>query len=169
LDEQIPVIFAEYADHVSCLHNVLYGHLCDWLSKEVTIVTRQVLIAAAEHAITKLNEAPWHPKTGEIPNPWANLLFPSVFWANGGINSGIAEAVFLRGIRAVFEGIPHSHEQAKSSLIGLLSQLEPILRKVSPDILRSVISLGSESLEPSVSIFCRMIQAFAAPVFFELS
>lgn len=162
LDEQIPMVFDKYADHVSFLHGILYDQLCDWLSMEVSIETRLVLIKAVEHAITKLDEAPWHPKSGETSNPWANLLFPALLWANGGSTSRSAEAVFLRGIRSTFEGIPQSQERQRSKLIGFLSRLEPILNRVPPDVLRSVVSLGSESLEPSVSVFCRIIQAFAA-------
>ena len=160
LDVQIPVIFGEYSAHVSFLHNVLYEHLCVWLSTRLNVETQHSLVAAAEHAITKLNEAPWIQKSGEYPNPWANLLFPSIVWAHGNTSSEAAEAVFLRGIRAIFEGIPHSTESPKTNLTGLLAQLEPILAKAPPDIVKSVINRGSESLEPSVSVFCRMIQAF---------
>jgi len=161
LDEQIPVVFNEYADHGSFLHGILYDLLCNWLSKEVLNETRQILIQSAEHAITKLDEAPWHPKSGDISNPWANMLFPALLWANGGTASPSSEAVFLRGIRSTFEGIPRSQER-HPNLIGILSCLEPILKKVPPNILRSVINRGSESLEPSVSVFCRIIEAFAA-------
>ncbi|MDX2111678.1 MAG: metallophosphoesterase [Verrucomicrobiota bacterium] len=161
LNEQISVFFTEYAKHASFLHDALYDHLCIWLGKEATIEIRQALVTATEHAIIMLNETPWHPKSGEHSNPWANLLIPAVFWANGGSNSDSAEAVFLRGIRDIFERIPNSNQQPNSSTLGLLSRLEPILKRVSPDILHSTLSRGTESLEPSVSIFCRMIEAFA--------
>jgi hypothetical protein len=159
-DEQIPIVFSDYAKHVSFLHDVVYQLLCSWLSSELASNTRSVVVASAEIAVLQLNEAPWQPKAGEHPNPWANLLFPAIIWAHGG-NSDESGPVFLRGIRAVFEQIPSSNDPPRTSLISLLAHLSPILAKVSAETLRSILACGTESLEPSVSVFCRLIEAFA--------
>jgi hypothetical protein len=159
-EEQIPVVFSDYAKHVSFLHDVVYQLLCRWLSGELAASTRSVVVASAEIAVLQLDEAPWHPKAGEHPNPWANLLFPAIIWAHGG-NSDGSGSVFLRGIRAVFEQIPSSHDVPRTNLIGLLTHLEPILAKAPTETLRSILGRGIESLEPSVSVFCRLIEAFA--------
>ena len=159
-DEQIPVVFSDYAKHPTFLHDVVYQLLCRWLSGGLVENTRSVVVASAEIAVLQLNEAPWHPKAGEHPNPWANLLFPAVIWAHGG-NSDESGSVFLRGIRAIFEQIPSSHDLPRTSLIGLLAHLEPILANAPAETLRSIASRGIESLEPSVSVFCRLIEAFA--------
>ena len=162
LNEQIPVVFTECVDAGFALHSVIFSYLCNWLGKDMDTNTQSILVAASENAICKLNETNWRTQSEWPPNPWANLLMPTVFWANGGRSSNAAGAVFLRGIRAVFETKPNSDDMPRANLVGLLSQLEPILTKVPPEILRSTINRGIESLEPSVSVFCRMIEAFAS-------
>lgn len=160
-DEQIPLLFADYANHPTFLHEVLFIHLGKWLSGNLDEGTKKTATLAAENAIVTLNEAPWFPKKGENPNTWANLLFPAVLWAHRGKSSKASEAVFLRGIQSIFERLPGSHDIPRTDLSKLLSRLDPLLAKASPEILHQVLRRGVESLEPSVSAFCRLIGAFS--------
>ncbi|MBW6484751.1 MAG: metallophosphoesterase [Syntrophobacterales bacterium] len=161
IDAQIPLLFADYAKHRTFLHEVLFFHLCKWLSGDLIDSTKEVAVKSAENAILVLNETPWFPNKGEVPNTWAELLFPSVLWAHSGKSSESSEAVFLRGIRSIFEKLLSPHDVARTDLSKLLSMLDPMLAKVPPEILRQVLQRGAESLEPSISAFCRLIGAFS--------
>jgi hypothetical protein len=118
------------------------------------------VVEASENAIIVLNESAWIPKSGEHSNTWACLLFPAIVWAHGSKSTEASESVFLRGVRAIFEELPTSQEIPRANLTTLLSRLDPLLAKASAGTLRSVIRRGAESIEPSVSAFCRLIEGF---------
>jgi hypothetical protein len=158
--EQISLVFADYAKHQTFLHEVLFIHLCKWLSGDLDESTKKMAVLAAENAIVALNETPWFPKKGDHSNTWANLLFPAVLWAHRGKSSEASEAVFLRGIQSIFERLPSSHDIPRTDLSKLFSMLDPLLAKAPPEILHQVLRRGAESFEPSVSAFCRLIGAF---------
>jgi hypothetical protein len=84
-------------------------------------ITKKAVVVAAESAIVTLNESLWFPKSGELSNTWAFLLFPAILWANSNRSSDASEIVFLRGIRSVVEELPSSHNLPKPNFLYLLS------------------------------------------------
>jgi hypothetical protein len=159
-DVQIPAIFADYAKHTTFLHEALFHLICKWLSGSIVESTKATLVEAAENAIVILDQTSWIPKKSEYPNTWASLLFPAIIWAHGGKESEGAESVFLRGIRSIFDHIPSPSEFPRNNLTKLLSQLDPLLANAPQQVLCRVVHRGIESMEPSVSVFCRLIEAF---------
>jgi len=158
---QIPVIFAEYAGHATNMHEVLFPHICIWLSGGIDEATKAAVIQAAESAIVVLNESAWIPKNGENTNTWACLLFPAIQWAYRTQSSEASESVFLRGIRSVFEEFQGQQHFPKPNLSKLLASLDPLLAKTPPEFLGNTVRRGADSLEPSVSAFCRLIEGLS--------
>ena len=157
-EAQVPVVFAEYADHATNMHEALFIHICEWLSGDITEVTSNVVVLAAEGAIVTLNESPWLPQREDRSNVWAELLFPVLLWAHSKKSSEASEAVFLRGVRSISEELLRPHNSPKPNLLAIL---DPLLAKAPPEILGNVVHRGVESLEPSVSAFCRLIAGFS--------
>lgn len=159
-NEQTPLVFTEYAKHDSPLHPLLFIRICDWLSVSMDVVSEAAIARAAENAIVTLDEEPWCTEEHMNDNTWANLLFPMVIWAYTKKSSASSEAVFLRGIRSLFEFLPHSSILERPLLADLLPKLEPMMSNVPATILGNMLVRGIESAEPSVSAFCRLIAAF---------
>lgn len=160
-NEQIPIVFTEYAERDSLLHPLLFIRICDWLSGRMNDISEAAVARAAENAVMILDEAPWQPTEHELNNTWANLLFPMIIWAYTEESSPPSEAVFFRGIRSIFDYLPDSSISFRPALSDILPKLEPMLSRVPPTILGNVVVNGVESLEPSVSAFCRLIAAFS--------
>ena len=160
-DSQIQIVFSDYAAHATYLHEALFTRICDWLSGTQTDATTKLVVLVAENAIVTLNESPWTPRSGEPPNTWADLLFPTIQWAYGGKSSEASEAVFLRGVRGSFEELVDPRNRPAPNLPKLLAELDPLFTKVPPEILGNVVARGIGSLEPSVSAFCRLIHGFS--------
>jgi hypothetical protein len=160
-DSQIPIVFAEYADHPTNMHPALFICLCEWLAGDITEATKRVVVLAADQAIVTLNEQAWFPKGGDYPNTWADLLFPAIQWAHGAGSSPACEAVFLRGVRSIFEEFAAPQGFPRPSLSKLLAELDPLLSKAPPESLGKAVRRGIKSLEPSVSAFCRLIDGFS--------
>jgi hypothetical protein len=161
LENQVTTVFREFANHPSFLHEVVYVGLCRWLSGDITQTVRQTVLLAAKEAVVICNETPWVPTTDVHTNVWADLLFPAICWAYGDAPSEATEAVFLRGIRAACDYLPHSGDEPRTNLGRLLALLEPLLAKSPPETLKSVIQQGLHSLEPSISGFCRLVASMA--------
>ena len=157
---QVTVVFADYAAHPTYMHEVLFPYFCRWLTDSLDQATKAAVVEASEDAIIILNESAWIPKSGEHSNTWAFLLFPTILWAHGNRITEASEAVFLRGIRAVFEELSNHIKNPSANLVALLSRLAPLLGMAPAGTLRSVIRRGVESDEPSVSAFCRLIEGF---------
>jgi len=155
---QIPIIFADYAEHRTYLHEVLFARICDWLAKGIDKDALNVLIEESQKVILILDETPWKFEWDSELNVYAWLLFPIILWSHGENASVASQAVFLRGIRGVFDVMPSSHDSRRSNSIKLLVDLGPLLAKVPPAILRETLQRGLESFEPSVATFCRLIQ-----------
>lgn len=155
---QVPIVFAEFARHPTYMHEVLFAHFCVWLAGNLDQATKSAVVQSSENAIVVLNESAWTPKSGEHSNPWACVLFPVIVWGVGSKNTESSEAVFLRGVRAIFEEIPTSQQIPRANLVKLFSRLDPLLAKTSASTLRSVIQRGAGCMEPSVSTFCRLIE-----------
>jgi hypothetical protein len=160
-EAQIPTVFTAYADHLSNMHEALFVSICKWLSGSITETTKNVVVQSAENAIVTLNESSWLPKSGQPSNVWAFLLFPAILWANSNRSSEASEIVFLRGMRSIAEELQNPHNFPKPNFLYLLSRLDPLLAKAPPDTLGKVVRRGIESLEPSISAFCRLIDGFS--------
>jgi len=158
---QIPGVFADYADHATNMHDVLFSDICSWLSGDLDEATKTAVIQATENAIVVLNESAWIPKNGENTNTWACLLFPAIQWAYQTKSSETSESVFLRGIRSIFEEFQDSQFSPKPNLSKLLASLDPLLAKVPPEFLGKTMRRGVDSLEPSVSALCRLIEGLS--------
>jgi hypothetical protein len=163
-EAEIAPVFVDYADHPTFLHEALFVRLCMWLSGDLDEVAKKAVIVAAENAIVVLNEAPWVPEEGKHPNVWADLLFPTILWVHDGKASETSEAVFLRGIRSIFDYLPHAIDTPRTDLTNILARLDPLLEKVSSKILQAVLSRGLSSAEPSVTSVCRLIKAVSQPL-----
>lgn len=157
---QVSIVFKEYADHPTSIHEVLFPCFCKWLSGNLDQATKTAVVESAENTIVVLNESAWIPKSGEHNNTWACLLFPVIVWGYGSKTSEASESVFLRGIRSIFEELPTSQNHQRTNLSTRLSRLDSLLAMVPPDTLGSVIKRGMECMEPSVSAFCRLIDGF---------
>lgn len=157
---QIPLVFSDLSKHPTGFHVVLFARFCDWLSEDLDEEVAEAAVLSAENVIVALNEEPWAIKNSEMQNTWAYLLFPAVLWAKGKKTSKAANAVFLRGIQAIFYKHPNANDSPRTDLTKLLSKLDSLLEQAPPEILRDVIKLGANSLEPSISSFCRLISAF---------
>ena len=161
-DRQIPIVFSEYVKHQTDLHAILFPLLCAFLSKKTHEPIRTSIVKTAEETILYLNETPWCSDSYGASNIWAELLFPTIIWAYGGKNSVAVEAVFLRGIRGIFNLITNDKSNTPQiDPINVLAQLDPLLEKVSSKQLESVIQHGIDSQEPSVSVFCRLITSWS--------
>jgi hypothetical protein len=158
---QIGPAFLAYARHPSFLHEMLFGQLTKWLAGEVDEALRDETIEAASNALTVLDEAPWDSSDGGSPNAWAYLLFPSVLWAFKGESSTAHEAVFLRGLRYIFEPPQLSPRGPAANVLQLLSGLDPLLRRAPNDCLRATILSGLAAPEPTVQVVCLLIQSLA--------
>ncbi|HEY4247814.1 MAG TPA: hypothetical protein VGM64_13230, partial [Lacunisphaera sp.] len=155
---QIEPIFRAYAEHGTYLHEGLFRLLAAWLGGDLPAATKSSALAAAEHAVQILNEDRWGKAQNEMSNVWAYLLMPATQWALGGTSSEAADAVFLRGIRTLFERIPPSG-QSSVNLPRMVGQLDPLLAKAPPEVLTQMVQRGADSLEPSVASFCRLLVA----------
>jgi hypothetical protein len=161
-DEEVPIIFTEIARHSSWLHESLITGLSEWLAGNLNKETRATVVAAAERAIVSLNESSWtkDSRDGDHPNVWAALFFPVVLWAHAEKPSDAAVPVFLRGLRWLFTQIP-TGDSPRITVLGAFSRLDSLLAKASPELLAGAIQRGTESLEPSVAVFCRLIVAYS--------
>lgn len=158
---QIRPICLDFARHPSFLHEMLFGQLAKWLGGEVDEALRGEIIEAASNALAVLDEAPLDSSHGGSPNTWAYLLFPSVLWAFKGESSAAREAVFLRGLRYIFEQPPLSHRGPAANVLQLLSGLDPLLRLAPSGCLRATIVSGLAAPEPTIRVVCLLIQSFA--------
>lgn len=157
--DYIPRFFTEYSRYNTYLHEALFVEICRWLSGDIEDETLRVVIIAARDAVEKLNEDDFSRAHRDNPNTWAYLLFPVILWANDVVQSSSDEAVFLRGIRSLFDSIPNSRSNERHDPSRLFLCLEPLIQKVAPENWRHVLEKGIDSGEPSISVFCRLMWA----------
>jgi hypothetical protein len=163
LPTQIEPIFLEYARHATFLHRRLFGPLVKWLSGEFPDPVKDAVRQAAYVAILHLNETPWVPAQGSAINVWALCLFPVVFWSLDGKTSAAANAVFLRGLQGALEQDTkrYSSDEQVNLVAEVLSTLEPLLRRVPGEILKSMVQSGHSVPSPVLRSFCRLVQSVA--------
>ena len=158
---QVGPVFLAYARHPSFLHEMLFGQLAKWLGGGADEALKNEIIEATSNSLVVLDEAPWESSDGGSPNTWAYLLFPSVLWALKGESSTAHEAVFLRGLRYIFEQPPLSHRGRTANVLQLLSGLDPLLRRAPSHCLHATILSGLAAPEPTIRVVCLLIQTFA--------
>lgn len=163
-EAQIPLVFRDFSNHPTGFHQALFSQLSNWLSGDLTDEISGAAVAAAENSILQLNEHYWEISDEHQHNTLAYLIFPAILWALGRRTSDAANAVFLRGIQAIFYKQPNVHESPKTDLTKLVSKLGGLFAKAPPEILRNVIQLGVDSHEPSISSFCHLIRSFGRMV-----
>jgi predicted MPP superfamily phosphohydrolase len=164
LREHVLIVFRNYANHSSFLHEDLFRELAEWLSTKLDDITKDEVNIATHEALVILNEARWDFSDGSHPNTWACLLFPTIQWALTGAASDESKCVFLRGLKFSFEQLT-SRGKKTSNLHNLLSYLAPLLSKVPPEILGGTIRDGATVNDPAVNALCRMIQSYAELMF----
>lgn len=161
LPTQVSGVFRTYAAYTTMFHKVLFTELATWLSPKLDEDTKAAVLTGANEAIVILNEERWDRSDGSQRGPWAFLLFPVVTWILNGKSTVEVEAVFHRGIKFAFDEFFQQHRDAQSEVVSLIASLEPLLKNTSPEILRSTIRRGLESLDPAVRAFCQLISSFS--------
>lgn len=157
-DSQVGGVFREYVRSATPLHKRLLAQIVVWLAGELEEKMRDAVLKAAHDAVLILNEEKWDNADGWHRSPYGFLLMPLVVWAIGSQVSPSSEAVFLRGIKFLFEAPALDEGNVSSVLAGL----DPLLKKAPPEILSSVLRHGTESFDPAVRAFCRLVVSLAS-------
>lgn len=161
LPSQVSGVFRPYAEHTTFLHEVLFSEMTFWISGNLDEATRSAVLTGANEALVILDEHRWDLSDGSIRGPWAFLLFPVIIWALTGKSKPEAEAVFLRGIKFAFESFSQSRRDRDSEFVSMMANLNPLLKKVSPEIIGRTLQRGLDSVDPAVRTFCKLILGFS--------
>jgi hypothetical protein len=161
LPNQVSGVFRTYAEHTTFLHEVLFSEMSFWISGNLNEATRSAVLTGADEAIVILDEDRWDLSDGSTRGPGAFVLFPVTTWALTGQSKAEAEAVFLRGIKFAFESFSQSRRDRDSEFVSMMAILDPLLKKVSPEIVGRTLRRGLDSVDPAVRAFCKLISGFS--------
>lgn len=164
LPNQIDMVF----DHLVSAHgrwvfdNEIVEMLAAWVIREQDTIIRGVIAEKAESAVRQLDIHPWDSQRGELRSPTIYLMFPLVCWACDRQVSAETVAVFLRGMRHLFD--MHREDGPAASLNATIASVEPLLMCVPAEILKKVADDGCHSPDPAVRAWCYIIGEMAGAI-----
>jgi hypothetical protein len=143
------------------LHEALFSEMAFWISGNLDEATKSAVLTGANEAIVVLDEHRWDLSDGSTRGPWAFVIFPVTTWTLTGQSKPGAEAVFLRGIKFAFESFSQSRRDRDSEFVSMMASLDPLLKKVPPEIIGRTLRRGLDSVDPAVRTFCKLILGFS--------